>query len=164
MMTMAVYRAVKDRLEFTERYTMESKRDIHKIEYDGGNLRIWFKDKQGQLTSNDLFFIQKYGEVQPVHEEKKEEYYYKSNHPNQGDVTIIAHDDVMFCKTEWIPKEDVREKISRFIDLEKGDLPKGEHGTYHDEDRIVAFISDYNFGMKEIPNTMVLALIKSLME
>lgn len=161
-MTMAVYKAENNKFEFIERHTMESKEEIHGMEYNGGNLRIWFKDNRGHLTSNDMSFIQKYGEIQPVHDRKKVEFYHKSNHPNQGDITIIAHEDAMFCKKEWIEKE-VRSKVSEFMDLNDGDLPKGEHGTYHDEDRIVAFMSDYDFGIKEIQNTIVPLFVRKLM-
>ncbi len=61
-------------------------------------------------------------------------------------------------------KRDVRDKVSNSMCLRGGELPRGEHGTYHDKDRIVAFMSDYDFGVKEITNTMVPLFIKKLME
>lgn len=162
-MTMAVYKKANDKLNFVERYCIESKDEIYKIEYDGGNLRVWFKSEQGHLTSNDKSFFLKYGEIQPVHNKGKEELYRNSNHPNQGDITIIAHDNTMFCKEDWIKDEDVIRRISNSVDLSNGDLPRGEHGTHHDEDRIVAFLSDYNFGVKRITNIMIPNFIKQLM-
>ena len=163
MTTMVVYNAMNGCLAFMEKYALEAKETIHKIEYDGGNLRIWFKDQAVRLTPNDISFLNKYGEIQPSKDKEKKRHHLRSKHINQGDITYIAYPDVMFCKTAWIYHEGVKERISELKDLQKGDLPKGEHGTYYDKDRLVAFMSNYDFGLRRITNTMIPKLIRRIM-
>jgi len=161
--TMSVYKLNGDNFEFCERYTLKSMA-IEEIHYEGGVIRIWLKHGQKSLLPDDVKFISKYGEVQPSDDEIAKRIYELSKHPNLGDITIVSKRDVMFCKTEWIHDKSAKDKINVDSALDARELYLGEHGTYHDEDRKVLFMSNHDFNLKSLTNTEISHCISRLMK
>ena len=161
-----VYSVDGNSINFCEEHILDSFNNISDIQYDGGILRIWFKGKAG-LLENDMNFFSKYGFVFPHYTQQKDadeeivRLYENSRHENLGDVLVVARGDAMFCKLSWV-RDPIRTKISGKAVLDIGELPIGEHGTHHAEDREVCFLSN-NPIKDRISNTEIYEYIKSIM-
>jgi len=152
--------------EFLEEHLLDVEGNLRKIQYDGGILRLWFGNTLGLLSERDSDFLGRYGSVCLPHQEgcgALMEVYRRSRHANSGDVTVVADNNVTFCKRGWVWKNAVWNKIAKSLPLDKYDLPIGEHGTHHPEDREVSIMSNYEIGTSRIYNTEVKSLIEKIM-
>lgn len=131
------------------------------IQYDGGMIRIWFDESQNRLSEKDKEFLSNYGKI--VYSEDDlvddlKEVYGNSHHENLGDVTIFADKNILFCKRSWA--KGVIKPITERKNLGMNDLPLGEHGSYHKEDREVLFMSNYHFKKHRLLNVDIRNMIE----
>ena len=142
---------------------------VQNIEYDGGTLRISLFDGK-ELCENDRIFLAGYGQIYDnrkhpdILDKRLAEIHANSLHQAAGDFRIVAHGNVTFCKSGWIRGTEKWRKIMDGSDLTEGDLPRGEHGTYHQDDTETCFLSNIDFGRKKICTPDIRILIESLLK
>jgi hypothetical protein len=164
----AVYRFDGDKYELQETFLLGRPSGFSSVQHDGGVLRIWLADGVKSLSEEDYNFLSRYGTVCSNHGCSHDDktlltYYNNSNHPNIGDITVVSNDDVTFCKGSWVRESVLVGKVRKLAGLEVPDLPLGEHGTHHQADREVLFISNRDFGLARIYNVQIRTLMECLM-
>ncbi|MCX6707555.1 MAG: alkaline phosphatase family protein [Candidatus Woesearchaeota archaeon] len=166
--SIAVYNVAEDYIKFENEYLLKSFEDIKDIQYDGGILRIWLNSGKN-LCESDLNFLSEHGYVFPHYINQGHadyeliQLYENSRHENLGDIFVVAKGDTTFCKLGWITDTETKGNIKRRRDLILGNLPIGEHGTYHDEDRKVGFLSNLSTINQTLKNTEIYSIIETIM-
>jgi hypothetical protein len=150
--------------KFRKEVAIDNEHRIRKFGYDGGLLRIWLNDGQMQISPDDSAFLALYGQIcsnanLPGDGEFRQ-IYENSVHENLGDLTVVANKNVTFCKNSWLDENVLTKIISNRATLAIGELPLGEHGTYHPEDRFSLLMSNHDFGAEYFQNTEIIGLIE----
>lgn len=140
------------------------------ISFDGGKLRLWLHEGC-DLSARDTHFLSDYGKIIDLRprvidgvEPKFLEIIENSRHVNAGDVIVVSNKDATFCKRTWIHEAQIRKKISNQQELQLDELPRGEHGTYYDEDRITLLLSTHDFKKESFLNLNIRQEIEKLMD
>ena len=147
----------------------DSEDDFQDICYDGGMLRIWFKNNLAILSEQDAQLLTKYGTIIDLRLKQNEnkqlplEVLDNSRHDNLGDIIVVSNKDATFCKRTWLDPELIERKILKNQDLKEDELPIGEHGTYYAEDRHTLFMSNYDFGKNIFLNLQIREELEKLM-
>lgn len=140
------------------------------ISFDGGKLRLWLHEGC-DLSAGDMRFFSDYGKIIDLRhavldnvEPRFREIIENSRHTNAGDVIVVSNEDSTFCKRTWINEAKTRKKISNQQDLELYELPRGEHGTYYDKDRLTLLLSTQDFKKESFLNLDIRQEIEKLMD
>jgi len=143
---------------------MFTSKGIDCVQFDGGILRIKLS---GDLSAEDIEVLSRFGSVYCNHslenslEPDYRERYNNSLTPDMYDYTIVANKDLIFCKRNWVTIS-VLEQLVEHEMLPIGSLPKGEHGTYYNDDLYVPLLSNVP-AQKSMNNTMIKDLVESLL-
>jgi hypothetical protein len=153
-----IYESDYSGFNFKEDYVLDCEKRFKNIQFDGGILRIWFEQNDSFLSEADRKFLLKYGKIINT----KMGLINNSKHPNLGDIVVEADHNITFCKHNWINDTVKEQKIPKKERLLKWDLPKGEHGTSHPDDRYVHFMSNYDFEIKELVNVDIKRFLEDI--
>jgi predicted AlkP superfamily pyrophosphatase or phosphodiesterase len=162
-----VYRMADGNLQFNQHYELDRLQCLKDMQFDGGILRMWYDEGNRKLSPDDFSFLSRFGMVCGAGYNFTEEValpYEQSSHPNLGDAVVVANKGVTFCKRRWIHSSESRNKISSRDVLDRGDIPVGEHGTFHEEDRRVLLISNRGLGQYEpIEHIKIRSIVEEMM-
>jgi hypothetical protein len=161
-----LYKENHNAVTFEEELNLRSK-GILDVQYDGGILRVKLKPNS-ELNSMDKKLLSRFGCVIPYGmnvlcmNSKTKRMYRNSINENLYDVLVVADNDVTFCKSNWISVATLR-NVRKHHQLEIGDLPVGEHGTYHAQDNNVLALSNCSFCHSRIHNVQLKDMISPLL-
>ncbi|MBI5880782.1 alkaline phosphatase family protein [archaeon] len=162
-----VYCEEHEQFKFRRKFTIGADGNVSRVEHDGGILRIWFEDGARQLAEKDHLFLSTYGLVIDMSALQLlggplRNICATSRHDNLGDVVVLANSDTTFCKYKWI--EDKLPKIRQGLVLGMNELPLGEHGSHHPEDRLIPFLSNHYFGCCKLKNVQIRQYLEITLE
>lgn len=150
-------------------FEFDSEKNFQYLSYDGGLLRIWLRDYHN-LSSRDAELLSEYGTIIDLRSGKPEnveqgflKIIENSRHANIGDIFVVSKNDATFCKNDWVSDVMVKKKILNQKELQLYELPRGEHGTYYDSDRLTLFMSNHDFGKSMLLNLTIREEIEKLM-
>jgi len=160
-----LYEETTDNIVFKGRFAFWDT-NVRNIQFEGGILRI--KCEPGhELNMKDKKELSRFGCVVPYSKHascltaRNYGIYSNSLNKNLYDAIVIADDDVIFCKRNWMSAETHKHMRNR-KNLKIGSLPIGEHGTYHADDNNVLILSNCQLPSSEIYNVHIKDLILNL--